>query len=137
MDNASKAILMAGGVMISIAIISVAVYFYTNLQGYASANQDVLSSTQIQSFNRFYTAYKNSSTKIRVVDAVNILNRALEDEVSVVNSHTSIKSVPGAGGIVAYTIDDDHLETYLNEDVKYEISYDPEGKVSSVTISHS
>lgn len=135
MENASKALIMAGGVMISIAVISVAVYFYTNMKGYASANQDVLSSTQIHSFNRFYTAYNNSTNKIRVVDAVNILNRAVEDEVTVSNDCSStISPITSDGRVVAYKVSD--VSKYLDDNVKYTITYSPEGKVEKVSISY-
>lgn len=127
MENASKALLMAGGMMIAIAVISVALYFYSSARGFANTSEDILSSSQIQSFNRFYTAYEK--TNIRVVDALNILNRAIEDglDTDMINSSNSnIKFQDGH-----YTVTDPQY--YLNS-ASLTLGYDVEGKVNKVTI---
>lgn len=126
MENASKAIVMAAGVFIAVAVISVALYFYTAAKGFANTAEDVLSSTQIQSFNRFYTAYKTGDKPITVVDALNILNRAVEDGITHSNSSPLITL---AGDY--YTADS---VNFLNENVLYIINYNVEGKVSGVQI---
>lgn len=59
MENASKAVVMAGGVLIAIAVISIAIYMYTTARGVASSSEESLSVAQIQSFNKFYTAFEN------------------------------------------------------------------------------
>lgn len=132
MENAAKALIMAGGILISIAIISVAVYFYTNMKGYASFNQDMLSVTQINSFNRFYTAYETPDQKIRAVDALNIVNRAVEDEVEVDIRDEKINKVLGENDMQWYEIDEP--DKYL-EEVKYNIEYDVRGQVSKIIIT--
>lgn len=87
MENASKALIMAGGVLIAVAIITLALYAYSNYKNYASASEQMLTLSQIESFNKFYEAYTsepiNSSSytyKIRGIDAINIYNKALDDK---------------------------------------------------------
>ena len=65
MENASKAVIMAGGVLIAIAVISLGLYVYRNYQDYAAANEQLLSISNITSFNRFYESYINSDGRIR------------------------------------------------------------------------
>lgn len=135
MENASKALIMAGGVLIAVAVISVALYFYTTAKGYASASEDLLSSSQIQSFNRFYTTYKNT-TPLRVVDALNIANRAIEDGVEVDVSSIGVISGQNVDGVAGYDYYTADSTTLLNILSTYNISYNPEGKVSKVTIGN-
>ena len=132
MDNASKALVMAGGVMIAIAVISVAIYFYSTASGYASQSQQALSVSQIQSFNRFYTAYNSLNGEIRVVDALNLLNRAVEDEVADSYSGSNIKKV--GDGKQTYHYEPKDAVSYLGK-AYLKLSFDYEGKVSGVTIS--
>ncbi len=131
MDNVSKALVMAGGVLISIAVISIAVSAFSSASNLARAAEQNMSSSQISSFNRFYTAYQTTytgPTTIRCVDALNILNRAIEDDVSVSNS-SSIISLSGD----YYAADS---KDYTTKTVKYSLSYvDGVGKVSKVTIT--
>ena len=133
MDNASRALVMAGGVMIAIAVISVAIYFYSTASGYASQSQQALSASQIQSFNRFYTAYNSLNGEIRVVDALNILNRAVEDEVTESYSGSYIKRVDSKQ---THHYEPNNEVSYLSK-AYFKLTYDVEGKVSAVAISDS
>ena len=130
-SNASKALLMAGGVLISMMVIGLAVATYSHAQDLARANEESLSASQIESFNRFYTAYRTTytgPTSIRCVDAVNILNRAIEDEVEVVNSSAYITD---AGGY--YTA---LPENYTTKNVNYSLEFiDGIGIVDKITIT--
>lgn len=128
MDNAAKALIMAGGVLIAIGIISVAIYFYSTASDYARASDEVLSVTQIQSFNRFYTAY-STIDGVRVIDAVNILNRALEDNLDDVNVVNNCSSITKEGDF--YKVSD---STHFLDKVTYSIGYDAEGKVNRVVL---
>ena len=131
MDNASKAVLRAGGVLISIALISVAVYAFNSARTFATSAEDVLSASQIQSFNRFYQEYRTSSgtsvSTIKCIDAVNILNRAVDDGI---DRELSSDIISVSSGNV-YSADP---KNYTTKQVSYSLSYDPVGKVSKVTI---
>ena len=121
-SNASKALLMAGGVLISMMVIGLAVATYSHAQDLARANEESLSASQIESFNRFYTAYRTTYTgpsSIRWVDAVNILNRAVEDEVDV-NLTGTAQSIITETAAGFYTADP---ANYTTVNVNYEISF--------------
>ncbi len=140
MDNASRAMIMAGGVFIAIAIISVALYAYSNAKGFASANEELLSASQIQSFNRFYTAYGNPAgtfKQVKCIDAINILNRAAEDELQISQQSSKIDSsgaFPTAVGTYPlFKVNGGQTEYYV-QNVRYSYVRDAEGKVFGVTI---
>lgn len=129
MDNASKAVLMAGSVLIAIAVISVSLYMYSIAKGYAETSENTLSVTQIQSFNRFYTAYTDDT--IKCIDAINILNRALEDNVKV-ETPVSEDIIKLSGDTYVAT-DSKH---YLQKKFKYSLERDAAGMVNLVKIDN-
>ena len=81
MENVSKAVIMAGSVLIAVGVISLALYFYGVMRGYISSTEKVYSVSQITSFNSFYEAYSTESNGITGADMANILNKAIDDNI--------------------------------------------------------
>ena len=81
MDNASKALIMAGGILIAVLVISVSLYVITSARGVAKISNERIEENAVQSFNRFYAAYTSDGTKVEImgIDAVNIYRKALDD----------------------------------------------------------
>ena len=134
MDNASRALVMAAGVFIAIAVISVALYAVSIGRGYASTAEDLLSASQIQSFNRFYTAHNSLGTppkEIKCIDAINVLNRAIEDDFLTANIVENSTMIQKSGDY--YTIVGDHTEYYTRL-VKYSFTKDSVGQVSTILV---
>ena len=122
MENASKAVIMAGSVLIAIAVISIALYAYGIFSGYAESSEETLTATQIASFNRFYQSYEEGTDTIRGVDVINIINRAEDDEIE------SVPSIPSE------LTGDDQAEHYLDK-YNYSLDYDVQGRVSKISIN--
>lgn len=57
MENASKALIIAGGVLIAMVVISLLVVFYGNIQEWAGANRSVDVAEQVEEFNKPYDVY--------------------------------------------------------------------------------
>ena len=57
MENASKALIMAGGVLIGILILSLAVYLFIDFGGKASVIHDRITSNQLTQFNAQFNIY--------------------------------------------------------------------------------
>ena len=135
MENATKALLMAGGVMIAMAIIGLAVAAFTHATGFAKENENAMSTSQIESFNRFYTAYLTSYSgpnEVRCIDAINILNRAVEDELEVVIGASAASFITDAGGF--YTADPIN---YVSQKFGYSLKYNSAlGVVEGVRIGN-
>lgn len=81
MDNASKALIMAGGILIAVLVISVSMYVITSARGVAKISNERVEVNAVQSFNRFYAAYTSDGSAVTVkgIDAVNIYRKALDD----------------------------------------------------------
>ena len=81
MDNASKALIMAGGILIAVLVISVSMYVITSARGVAKISNERIEENAVQSFNRFYAAYTSDGSAVTVkgIDAVNIYRKALDD----------------------------------------------------------
>ena len=128
MDNASKALLMAGGVMIAIAVIGVAVFFYSNARGFARQSSDMLSASEIQSSNRFYTSYRGAyeDQKIYLYDAINILNRAVQDDVERLKFPANVVLKGNR-----YEVTE---SAHYMDKVNYEIGYDSVGRVNRISV---
>lgn len=129
MDNISKALLMAGGVLIAVAVIGVAVYSYSVGRTFAQVSNDRLSVAEVQSFNRFYNSYKNlNGGKIQMYDVVNILNRAQVDNVKIDSYPAgSIKKNNGR-----YEISNTNM--YLNAASIEITGYDDSGRVTNIAL---
>lgn len=81
MDNASKALIMAGGILIAVLVISVSMYVITSARGVAKISNERVEANAKQSFNRFYATYTSDGSAVAVkgIDAVNIYRKALDD----------------------------------------------------------
>ena len=92
MENASKALIIAGGILIAIALISLALYLFANARGLVDISNTALEKSQIESFNRFYFSYApsfNSSYSLSVLDAYNVIRKAQNDN----NSETAFSEI--------------------------------------------
>ena len=77
MENASKALIMAGGVLIGILVLSLGLYlFMTFAQGAAKIN-DKIAENQMAEFNSNYTSCVGRED-ITIYDIITILSRAKE-----------------------------------------------------------
>lgn len=131
MENASKAVIMAGSVLIAIIVISITMYVYSAYQSFAETNSQKLSISQISSFNRFYESYSNSTGKIRGIDVINIYNRVADDAV---DDYEIAINPPNISAVTPSLVGQHQAENYL-ELYDYDISYDSEGRISRIEIN--
>ena len=82
MENASKALIIAGAILLSILIISLGIMIYNNAVGVV--NTDAMSEVDIQQFNSKFTQYEGNNVRGATVnsmlDAVLANNRAQNDD---------------------------------------------------------
>lgn len=82
MENASKALIIAGVILISVALISIFMYIFTAIGEYRSNSQAQLQSNEIIAANRFFveSAYDLDSSKPGVQiyghDVYNLIRKA-------------------------------------------------------------
>ena len=109
MDNASKALIMVGGILITVMVISLAMYLITGARGVADASERRLMVTQIEGFNRFFVNYPPEITGL---DVYNIIGK-IED----ISATASLPDVSYSGAIKS------DVEDTVNFTLKYKYSY--------------
>ena len=81
MENASKALLMAGGVLIGLLIISLGVYLFTNFGGTAGQIQANIDENQLAQFNSQFTSYEGR-TDVTIHDVIDMASLASQNNIS-------------------------------------------------------
>lgn len=76
MENASKALLMAGGVLIALLVISLLVYFYSDIKDLMGINNKISVSEQIEEFNKQYDVYYRNN--LYGSDILSLINKVYD-----------------------------------------------------------
>ena len=79
MENASKALLMAGGVLIGVLVISLAVYLFADFGATSAEINAQNAQKQITAFNSNFTAYQGNKDEITIYDIVSLATYAKEN----------------------------------------------------------
>jgi len=75
MENATKALLIAGGILIALIIISAAAMVYMNAREFEEQQNSLKKIEQVQKFNQEYEAYNKK--ELRGVELITIINKAI------------------------------------------------------------
>ena len=88
MENATKAMLMAAGVLIGLMVISLGISLYVSLSDYVESTQNEIAMTEIKEFNKQFTQYINYNAMSNTVeyaltiqDIVTAANMAYENNL--------------------------------------------------------
>ena len=152
MENASKALLMAGGVLIGILVLSLAVYLFATFGADSRRIQAQIDERQLTQYNAQYTIYDGRSD-ITIYDIISVANLAKENN-DYYNSFSDYESeykvtvsLAGIGADSATEFQDkENKQEYLKEYSKIEenngeliyrfncsnITYHSNGKVKSI-----
>lgn len=76
MENASKALIIAGSILIALLIISLLVMFYNNIKEFQGANENVDMAEQIAEFNKQYDVYYRDN--LYGSDILSIANKVVD-----------------------------------------------------------
>lgn len=77
MENATKALLIAGTVLLAIIMVSIAVFLYSSYSKHANQYSDIISATELQKFNSKFEAYLGREN-IKPQEIVTVVNLAKE-----------------------------------------------------------
>ena len=75
MENATKALLIAGGVLIGVMIIAVLIYMISNLSTISTSQEQAREAEQLQEFNKTYESYQKK--KLRGTEFVSLINTSI------------------------------------------------------------
>lgn len=76
MENASKALLMAGGMLIALLIIGALLLAYNQIGDYEKAQTSSVKSTQVADFNKEFSKY--SGDNVKGYDMITLVNKAID-----------------------------------------------------------
>lgn len=145
MDNAAKALIFAGGILIGILVISVSLYIIASARGTAKISNEKIQANAVESFNRFYVAYGDGNgTTISAIDAVNIYRKASDDKTKNYITHSMeistgdfpndiIEFSNSIDGINLSNNENDYAST-LNQDYRYSYTKDFDGYIYKIKI---
>lgn len=100
MENASKALIIAGGVLLALMVLSLVVYMSTATSRFAESQDQKRLTEEIKAFNDGYTAYNKK--RMYGTDVITIINKAIEHNKTI----ESIETDPYYINIVIETIED-------------------------------
>lgn len=143
MENASKALIMAGGVLIGVLILSLAVYLFADFGSTSAEVTKQNEKKQITEFNSKFTAYegykdKDGNWSITIYDIITLAGYAKEnnDYYDGINNDEKIRVTIGNSTDAITTDKMILIKNYTIPDVKKfrcgTINYNNRGKVSSI-----
>ncbi len=143
MDNASKALIMAGGTLISLLIISLAMYVFTSARKYGEDSSNLIKSSQNEAFNRFFVYSETSGGLIRRFEAFNIINKIIDINTNFDEGISITLNFNGANYITEdelrmcadSLVNSSNISNAKERNVTYHYSYGNDGRINQVSIS--
>ena len=105
MENASKALIIAGAILIAIVLITLGVVILQQGDSTTGAGQTALDSREIESFNSKFTKYEGSQTGTNVRALINAARSTTAAENNNGSGH-AVNVYKGATGTTALTAND-------------------------------
>lgn len=83
MENASKALLIASGILISLIIITMMIYGYKQVSNYYATKEDAKESEQLAAFNKQYIGYNRNN--VRGSELLSLINKIIDYNAPKIN----------------------------------------------------
>lgn len=126
MENASKALLIAGGVLLSILIISLGVYLFANFGGVTAQIGQNVDENQVNQFNSQFTV-NEAKDNVTIYDIVSMANLATQNnkqygfqkQAPTGNNYYIAVTLQGKGQIEfgAETTNENYINNYYSENL--------------------
>ena len=132
MDNASKALIIAGAVLIAVMLVSLGVLIYNQAKGVVDETSTTMTGLSVSGFNGLFSQYygsnKTSATLKSLVEQVNSTNRTSEDRQVTLTAPNDVISGNNDGSYKVTAVKN------TNFDIT-DTSWDPNGYVQGITIT--
>ena len=144
MENASKALIIAGSILLSILIIALGMYIFSTSS--STSDVEILNETEIQTFNAKFEKYKgsqlgsnvdalvsalrsNATTNSKTAERVPTVTVSTELGTSVTGGNLSGDATTYINGLSALKIEKSHRYTIA-------LTYDKNGLITDISISY-
>lgn len=136
MENASKALIMAGGVLIGILVLSLAVYLFANFGATAANIHSQIEEQQVVEFNAQFTKYQQNAT---IYDIITLNNLAKQNNENYDNDSDYTITIKIGSYSLSGSEKDLIEENTDNGNLTYfkcqEINYHTNGRVKSMNFT--
>ena len=138
MENASKALLMAGGILITMVVVSLGLYIMQNMAESSAHFYQIMEQAEVDKFNKKFTKYLNKDMTMQ--DVVSLMNLARDTNIKgeVDTSDLRYIHVTGESGTLISNISN-YINLAYNRNAEYENatktlikSYTPYSTISTV-----
>ena len=114
MENASKALLMAGGVLLGIMVLSLAVLLFASFGGTSSQIHDNIEENQTTQFNSQFTSYMGKDN-VTIHDVVSMAKLATQNNQNYEFTHRAAADVTGNDRYISVLCNNVSIELGYNE----------------------
>ena len=80
MENASKALLIAAGILIGLILITMIIFGYNQISSYYTNREEVKQSEQLAEFNKQYIGYDRED--VRGSDLLSLVNKIIDYNIN-------------------------------------------------------
>lgn len=130
MENASKALLMAGGILIAILVLSLGVYLFTTYSKVGTTYDNTIESNEKIKFNTNFTKFEGR-TDITAQEIVSIVNFAKDyEESNQIKVNVTAEDMDKSK-LIDFITKSNELDTKFTVK-KGNISYDSYGRVNGI-----
>ena len=121
MENASKALLIAGGVLVSILVITVFIYMITRISDFRRSNEDLARIENISEFNKRFTNYQRDD--VQGYELLSLIHNVIDYNEQYSTDSTINKD---SYNPISLTI---CLKTTSGQDLRNQLTYDNEPRL--------
>ena len=130
MENASKALLIAGSVLIAIVLIAVGMRILNSTSGTTDSLETTMNATEIAMFNNKFIGYAGQNipaSKVRSLVNTTIASNATSDSIVCITlNNDSNTTTIDLSTVLSWISEDKQYEVVLNyDDGKWEHTYEP------------
>lgn len=141
MENATKALFIAAGVLIGILILSLGAVLFSNLSSYVESEHERMEFNELNRFNTQFTNYINNNGgindefEITIQDVISVAGLAYENNVKYTDDLTNATfNANGRNMYVAVFIGDERIDNKINDEMvdmlQKDIEEDEKGNVN-------
>ncbi len=133
MENATKALIMAAGVLMGIVILSLAVYEFTSFGISSKEIHKANEETRLNEFNSQFTKYEGKDD-VTIYDVITVANLAKENNSYYEFSPRSLDQNTGKDLYISVILDDNSIENKDQSTYKLKIDSEYNSKYTCIAI---
>lgn len=128
MENATKALYIAAGVLIGIMVLSLAVMLFSSLQSYVQEYKSQIEFNDLNAFNSKYQKYIDTDTALNIQDIVTVAGMAYEDNSSFNIDPNEWKDISDSSLYVGIFLNGRRIDQTIKENMQNLLSDNTEKK---------